>query len=205
MFCPFLENKLSFVLLEAASNCDSSDKHVQLMNVRLNLTMYCLFVKFFPTLFIFLSSPVIKTTFDHDPIRSNKRSFVKYVEKCHWNYVSFKSNEYRISSTKRSRILYKIPPMQKKKKRKKKWYPWNQENKLVVYLFELCFSNTRFFISNIFMRKTWLKLAKNKAKAKQRPEAIWKLFTFFIHHLRYSNLEYSENVINSFMTKAVII
>ena len=120
MFCPFLENKLSFVLLEAASNCDSSDKHVQLMNVRLNLTMYCLFVKFFPTLFIFLSSPVIKTTFDHDPIRSNKRSFVKYVEKCHWNYVSFKSNEYRISSTKRSRILYKIPPMQKKKKKKKK-------------------------------------------------------------------------------------
>ena len=119
MFCPFLENKLSFVLLEAASNCDSSDKHVQLMNVRLNLTMYCLFVKFFPTLFIFLSSPVIKTTFDHDPIRSNKRSFVKYVEKCHWNYVSFKSNEYRISSTKRARILYKIPPMQKKKKEKK--------------------------------------------------------------------------------------
>ena len=119
MFCPFLENKLSFVLLEAASNCDSSDKHVQLMNVRLNLTMYCLFVKFFPTLFIFLSSPVIKTTLDHDPIRSNKRSFVKYVEKCHWNYVSFKSNEYRISSTKRSRIFYKIPPMQKKKKEKK--------------------------------------------------------------------------------------
>ena len=200
MFCPFLENKLSFVLLEAASNCDSSDKHVQLMNVRLNLTMYCLFVKFFPTLFIFLSSPVIKTTFDHDPIRSNKRSFVKYVEKCHWNYVSFKSNEYRISSTKRPRILYKIPPC---KKKKKKIRETKKTNWLFIYL--NCSSNTRFFISNIFMRKTWLKLARNKAKAKQRPEAIWKLFTFFIHHLRYSNLEYSENVINSFMTEAVII
>ena len=120
MYCPFMENKLSFVLLEAACNCDSSDKHVHLMNVRTNLTIYCLFVKFFPTLFIFLSSPVIKTTLDHDPIRSNKRSFVKYVEKCHWNYVSFKSNEYRISSTKRPRILYKIPPCKKKKKKKKK-------------------------------------------------------------------------------------
>ena len=97
-----------------------------------------------------------------------------------------------------------LPCKKKKKKKKKKWYPWNQENKLVVYLFELCSSNTRFFISNIFVRKTWLKLAKNKAKAKQRPEAIWKLFTFFIHHLRFSNVEYSKNVINSFMTEIVI-
>ena len=146
MYCPFMENKLSFVLLEAACNCDSSDKHVHLMNVRTNLTIYCLFVKFFPTLFIFLSSPVIKTTLDHDPIRSNKRSFVKYVEKCHWNYVSFKSNEYRISSTKRPRILYKIPPCKKKKKR----YPWNQENKLVVYLFELFLKYTLFYKQHFY-------------------------------------------------------
>ena len=37
------------------------------------------------------------------------------------------------------------------------------------------------FTSNTFICNNRLKLAKNQANAKQHPEAISKLFTFFIH------------------------
>ena len=50
-------------------------------------------------------------------------------------------------------------------------------------------TNTIFFISNTFISKARLKLAKNQAKAKQHPETELLLFeNFFVIHIIIQNI-----------------
>ena len=47
--------------------------------------------------------------------------------------------------------------------------------------YKKCLDKSRFFKSNTFISKVWLKLAKNQANAKQHPEAELLQFEIYSH------------------------
>ena len=61
----------------------------------------------------------------------------------------------------------------------------------LVIFFEIESRNTRAFLSNTFINKARLKLAKNQAKAKQQPEA--KLLLLENYSLSSSMLSFKNN------------